>query len=195
MKVYSYVVARDYGFAPNPFFGVCTLATCKPRIRGVTRMGDWVIGTGSKSYDLGSHLVFAMRVTEILSYDQYWADPRFRAKRPMLRGSVKQAYGDNIYHHGRDGQWIQENSHHSLPGGRKNLANVRHDTQTSSVLIATDFVYWGSSGPMIPRRLRALCSHRGHKCNFPPEFAADVISWVRGLGVSGYAGAPAEFNV
>src|SRR5712671_5339411 len=33
MRLYSYVVARDFGFAPNPFFGVCTLATCKPDIR------------------------------------------------------------------------------------------------------------------------------------------------------------------
>ena len=31
MRLHSYVVARDYGFAPNPFLGVCTLATCKPK--------------------------------------------------------------------------------------------------------------------------------------------------------------------
>jgi hypothetical protein len=40
-------VARDYGFAPNPFFGVCTLATCKPKIRKAAAIGDWVVGTGS----------------------------------------------------------------------------------------------------------------------------------------------------
>ncbi len=28
---------RDYGFAPNPFHGICTLATCKPVIRRVAR--------------------------------------------------------------------------------------------------------------------------------------------------------------
>ena len=32
-KGYSYIITRDYGFAPNPFGGVCTLATCKPKIR------------------------------------------------------------------------------------------------------------------------------------------------------------------
>ncbi|WP_225761747.1 hypothetical protein [Acinetobacter sp. Marseille-P8610] len=33
MKIFSYVVSRDFGFAPNPFFNFCTLATCKPKIR------------------------------------------------------------------------------------------------------------------------------------------------------------------
>lgn len=31
--LFSYVVETDSGFAPNPFFGVCTLARCKPSIR------------------------------------------------------------------------------------------------------------------------------------------------------------------
>ena len=49
MRLFSYVVARDYGFAPNPFFGVCTLATCKPIVRRVAAIGDWIVGTGSKA--------------------------------------------------------------------------------------------------------------------------------------------------
>src|SRR5713226_3129081 len=97
MKLFSYVVARDYGFAPNPFFGCCTLATCKPNIRKHAQVGDWVLGTGSKGYGLDGHLVFAMKIVEALSYERYWDDPRFRQKRPNLRGSVKQAFGDNIY--------------------------------------------------------------------------------------------------
>lgn len=44
MKGYSYIVARDYGFAPNPFYGICTLATCKPIIRKHCEVGDYVIG-------------------------------------------------------------------------------------------------------------------------------------------------------
>ena len=34
-KSYSYVVARDYGFAPNPFNGILTLAACKPVIGSI----------------------------------------------------------------------------------------------------------------------------------------------------------------
>ena len=32
-RVHSYVVRYDSGFAPNPFYEYCTLATCKPNIR------------------------------------------------------------------------------------------------------------------------------------------------------------------
>ena len=111
MKLYSYVVARDYGFAPNPFFGACTLATCKPIIRRKAQIGDWIVGTGSATKGCRDHLVYAMRVAETMSFNDYWSDPRFRAKRPNLRGSIKQAYGDNIYHrHSEDAPWEQEDS-------------------------------------------------------------------------------------
>ena len=99
MKLFAYVVARDYGFAPNPFFGYCTLATCKPKIRGQAQVGDWVIGSGSKRFGLDTHLVFAMNVAEVLSYDQYWDDPRFRVKRPNLHGSVNIADADGYRYH------------------------------------------------------------------------------------------------
>src|SRR3954447_1814943 len=116
-KAYIYVVARDFGFAPNPFHGFCTLATCKPNIRKTAQVGDWIVGTGSKAHELQGQLVYAMRVTETLSFDEFWCDERFREKRPNLHGSLMQAYGDNIYH--RDGRehWLQENSHHSLKDG------------------------------------------------------------------------------
>jgi hypothetical protein len=68
MRLFSYVVARDYGFAPNPFFGFCTLATCKPKIRAAAALGDWIVGTGSCAYGLEGRLVYAMRVTEVLTF-------------------------------------------------------------------------------------------------------------------------------
>ena len=60
--MFSYVVARDFGFAPNPFFGVCTLATCKPKIRAAAEVGDWIIGTGSAERKRSGHVVYAMEV-------------------------------------------------------------------------------------------------------------------------------------
>ena len=47
MKFYSYVIPRDYGFAPNPYFGYCTLADCKPGIRKMAQTGDWVAAFGA----------------------------------------------------------------------------------------------------------------------------------------------------
>src|SRR5690349_13718477 len=114
MRLHSYVVARDFGFAPNPFFGVCTLATCKPRIRSTAEIGDWVVGTGSKTQNRHKKLVYAMLVTEAMTFDSYWRDPRFQLKKPNLRASKKFAFGDNIYHRVPSTcRWRQENSHHS----------------------------------------------------------------------------------
>lgn len=200
MNLYSYVIARDYGFAPNPFFGICTLATCKPNIRASASIGDWIVGTGSCAYGLEGHLVFAMEVAEVLTFQQYWIDPRFRNKRPYLAGSKKQAFGDNIYHKdSATGRWQQENSHHSYPDGHPNPANIKHDTQTNRVLVGTLFGYWGGSGPKIPKHFRKqkgidLCAHRGHKCNFPQIFISAFLAWARSKGLNGYAGAPAEFE-
>ena len=143
MRLYSYIVAYDYGFAPNPFYGICTLATCKPNIRRVASIGDWVIGTGSKRRGRRGHLVYAMRVGEALTFDQYWADPRFYPKRPNLRGSLKQAFGDSIYWRDKYNRWHQEDSHHSHEGGQPNLRNIEHDTQTNRVLVGDYYAYWG----------------------------------------------------
>ena len=70
-RLYSYVLRFDDGAAPNPFWQTCTLAICKPAIRRTSRIGDWVIGTGSKNsklkdgntYDLSDSVIYAMKIT------------------------------------------------------------------------------------------------------------------------------------
>ena len=117
LRLFSYVVTRDFGFAPNPFYGVCTLATCKPIIRRVAEIGDWVVGTGSKRNDRQKFLVFVMRVSDVISYNEYWMAPQYNCKKPFLNGSFQQAYGDNIYFKDDDNVWQQLDSHHSLENG------------------------------------------------------------------------------
>lgn len=184
MALYSYVVARDFGFAPNPFHGLCTLATCKPVIRRVANVGDWVIGTGSAEHDRTGQLIFAMRVTERVTFDDYWNDTRFAPKRPDLTGSRMRAFGDNIYHRNESGDWVQEDSHHSLPGGEINLVNLLDDTQTDVVLISNEFWYFGANAPLIPEQFRGdgpsnICAHRGHKVNFSPGVVEGFLEWLQ----------------
>lgn len=199
MKLYSYVIARDYGFAPNPFYGFCTLATCKPDIRRSASAGDWIVGTGAKGQGLRDRLVYAMRVTEVATFDEYWKDPRFVEKRPNRRGSRKQFFGDNIYHRNpKTGRWIQEDSHHSRSNGKTFKINLDHDTTTDRVLISNDFVYFGGSAIAIPtpfsRAPNALWKiGPGHKCSFSETYVTGVAAWLRSLGRSGYQGNPAEF--
>lgn len=185
MRLYSYVVRYDIGFAPNPFHGWCTLATCKQDIRAKAQVGDWIVGTGSKAYGLADRLVYAMRVEEILGFDAYWTDLRFVRKRPNLRGSLKQAYGDNIYHRGPDGGWIQEDSRHSLDDGSPNPGHVARDTKADAVLVSREFVYHGAGGPLIPDRLRhgygmdLVHGAQSHRVRFPDPMRDAVIDWIR----------------
>jgi hypothetical protein len=124
-----------------------------------------------------------MHVSETMTFDQYWADRRFLCKRPNLIGSRMNAYGDNIYSRGGDGQWMQLDSHHSLSGGEVNPVNLSDDTQTNRVLIASEFWYYGADAPLIPATFRGvgdanICTHRGHQRNFKAGLVEAFLSWL-----------------
>ena len=44
----AYKITHDTGFAPNPFHGYLTLATCKLGIRLKAKVGEWICGFDSK---------------------------------------------------------------------------------------------------------------------------------------------------
>lgn len=152
-SVFIYVVARDFGFAPNPFHGFCTLATCKPAIRGVAQVGDWVIGVGGARLGATGHLVYAMRVTEKVTFNEYWHDPRFQDKKPVRNGSRTMMIGDNIYRRAAGGNWEQIDSHHSNPDGTPNTHNLSRDTARDAVLVSSDFYYLGRAALPIPTQI------------------------------------------
>lgn len=197
MALYSYVLDHDFGFAPNPFFGVCTLATCKPQIRERAAIGDHVMGTGCAKRGRSGRLVYMMRVDGVTDYDAYWADERFTRKRPVLGRGVAHAFGDNIYHRDEDGAWQQANSFHTFPDGTPNPYNRDHDTHSRKVLVGHEFVYFGGQGPEIPADFRNwrgddVCSGRGYRRHFEDGLAEAVIDWAMGLG-HGRVGMPADW--
>jgi hypothetical protein len=67
--------------------------------------GDWLIG--HEPISRGNKLVYAMKVSEILSFNRYFNDSRFEYKKPYPAGNWQAQCGDNIYH--RAGNvWTQE---------------------------------------------------------------------------------------
>jgi len=202
MSIRTYVVRYDSGFAPNPFYGFCTLATCRADIRGHAKLGDWIVGCGSdeKKVRRGGHLVYAMRVTEAMTIDEYDADARFYRKKPYRTGSRKQSCGDNIYSRvSAATPWVQRDSFHSWPDGSQNEGHVDKDTRSERVLVSDDFVYFGGEGPLIPDHLQkadgTLISKAGiGQSKFDdPELIADFVIWVRSMGKTGFQGAPFEW--
>ena len=203
VKVYSYVVTHDYGFAPNPHGGYCTLACCKPRIRSSAGVGDLIVGTGSRQRGRGDRLVYAMRVSEAMSFTEYWDDPRFRYKRPDMTAGDCRRYGDNAYRRDEDiGVWRQVESHHSegdggnAPCGIPPCGNAYDDTRVDRVLIGEEFIYWGGDGPPVrPFAGVDIRAGRGHRSRFEAEVVAAVVEWLDGRGEWGRCGDPLDAKV
>lgn len=152
--LFIYVVDRDFGFAPNPFHGYCTLATCKPPVRAKAQVGDWIMGVGGRRLKATGKCIYLMKVTEVLTFNHYWTDPRFQRKKPLMNGSKVMMVGDNIYHQQPDSEtWIQEDSHHSNPDGSVSRTNLITDTSSSNVLISNHFYYFGKAAPEVDLRL------------------------------------------
>lgn len=163
VHLFSYVLASDTGFAPNVSDGYCTLACCKPKIRSAAKVGDWVMGTLPKN-----RLGYIIRINEILSFDNYFNDDRFKNKKPSVDNN-----GDNIYYK-KKGRFIQvKNKHH-------NEEHLSHDTQTDKVLISSLFWYFGDKAPRIPRKfMRVLIkTGPGHKRIRNAVTVREFVSWV-----------------
>ena len=188
MTLYRYVVALDRGFAPNPFWGYCTLATCKPQIRLHAEPGDWVAGMGSSRKVGQGKLVFALRVSEKLYFEQYNADPRFANKKPPLNGPPIQLSGDNIYYKSPDRRWKR----------RRSLfyrhAKMGRDLKGKYVLIAKEFYYFGADAQKIPSRYIDLIPHgRGHRNRSDPNLVDRFVGWLQTISRPGVHGSPWEW--
>ena len=154
MRLFSYKLTSDTGFAPNPFFGILTLACCKPEIRENRNIGDYIAGFTSNTLDgseIGKEkLIYFMKITGTIPFSKYWTDPRFQNKKPDLKSSeLRSQIGDNIY----------EPIPHSSEF--KQLANLRHcesnierDLKSYQVLFSTDFYYFGASAILLPEEIR-----------------------------------------
>jgi hypothetical protein len=196
MNVFSYVVEHDLGFAPNPFQGICTLACCKPQIRKHAQVGDYILGTGAARVKLQCHLIYWMQVEEILSFDQYWADRRFRRKRPIMVGSTYLRYGDNIYHRDGGKKFQQEDSFHSKENGLLSLGDLKRDTETTErVLLSSNFSYWGRAAVQLPHELHCFVRKGpGHLRYFTPQQLSHLNAWLRQQPDRGYIDEPADWR-
>ena len=153
MNCFRYKMDHDYGFAPNPFHGVLSLATCKGlqlRHNSLLNIGDWIVGLGSVAMGNLGRIIYAMQVEKKITFDQYWDDPQYQIKKPVINGSLVQMYGDNAYHT-VEGKVVQEHCAHSLKGGGINKEHLRRDSEGKYVLLSKRFYYFGENCPKLPR--------------------------------------------
>lgn len=188
-RVFSYVVVHDTGFAPNPFHGLLTLACCKPKIRRNARVGDIVVGLSSRC----ERIVYAAQVDEVIGFEEFWADPRYRARRPRMDSNrIVDRTGDNIYEP-VSGDYRQLHSAHSHSDGTENPGNKQTDLGGHRVLVCEGFTYWGGSGPGLPEELAFLTIGRSHRSRFLSEQVDMVARWFSSLP-GGVLAAPAQWK-
>jgi hypothetical protein len=163
MKIYSYVVTHDESFAPNPIGGYCTLACCKPDIRKTAEIGDWIIGTGSVNNYGNDKLVYAMKVTEKITFDEYYQDRRFKDRL------------DNIYF--KNSKDIYEQIKKPKYHGTKK--QMEHDLNSEFVLISKDYVYFGPKAIKIIDEMKWIIKKGPkHKSNFSEKQIQHFINWI-----------------
>ena len=185
MGMYSYVLRYDDGAAPNPFYGYCTIAICKPAIRRVANFGDWIIGTGNAKIG-NDKIVYAMKVTYCMDFQKYFKDNRFQAKIPRFDNFDKHCHlGDNIYKPTGNG-FEQLPSVHS-DGYKENLKNKLHDLgknlHNNRILVSDHFYYFGDNAVDLPENLRFIFKKgQWHKSDFTNEQVAEFENFIKGLG-------------
>jgi hypothetical protein len=189
MRLCSYVVVHDTGFAPNPFGGYCTLTACTPNHQGLRlSRGDWLMGHATA--DRGHGLIYAMRISEALDFDTYFNAPRFEHKKPQFNQTPREACGDNIYYRADDGAWMQ---HPTLFHGTPQ--NLVQDTRYPRVFISEHFYYFGKNAPPIPEEFGTLVRDRqGCKCSHPEELVNDFVEWLQVSFTRGVHGEPHDLE-
>lgn len=176
-KIYRYVHAHDTGMAPNPRHGQLTLATCKPGIRAVASVGDWVVGCFPSP--LNKLVSWAGRVSETIpvgEYSKFHPQREDAIYRVSEKGALERRPGFNVGYH----EPVQNH-----------LADYR-----GKVLLfdPTATWYFGADGQELPPILEHLAaSGQGHRVNFRKNGDLEaLIDWLAEIGPASLNGQPRD---
>ena len=133
MKLRSYKMTHDTGFAPNICGNTLSLATCKPKIRQVCDIGEWIAGFSSQKVNgkevAEKRLIYLARVSDKINFAEFWH--YFEHKRPN-----RVENGDNIYK-------PSDKVYEQMPNAHHGEFCKEHDLSVDSVLLCDEFYYFG----------------------------------------------------
>ncbi|MCK5055126.1 MAG: hypothetical protein KAT34_00605 [Candidatus Aminicenantes bacterium] len=182
MKLYTYCLRYDDGAAPNPYWGMCSLAICKPVIRRTAGIGDWIVGFGSTTSPIGyisNCVVYAMKVTKVLSMSDYdkFCQEHLPGKIPDLKSSdFRLRVGDCIYD-------FADSDSPQLRPGVHDERNKETDLGGKNVLLSDRFYYFGDKPTKLKQELHSIIhKNQGHKSHANDPYADDFKSWLEVFG-------------
>lgn len=189
--LFSYIVNVDWGFAPNPYWGCCTLVCCKQKIRQEAQEGDWILGTGSKSNDYRKNesysgkIIYAMKVTKVVSMQTYY---------DMCKGKIKSEYytclknkipdydnedyakkmGDCIYY-----DISEDHKDAKLLRGFHGEGSKKKDLSGKNALISNHFYYFGKDAiPIVDDLLPVVKKSWGRRSKSNANYVRKFIDWI-----------------
>jgi hypothetical protein len=148
--------------------------------------GDWILGTTTSAR--GKKLLYSMQVSEILNFNNYYEDTRFRDKKPIIRGNWQQRVGDNMYYQDADGGWKQ---HQTLHHHKQEI--VKKDLKHPFVFIGTKYFYFGKHAIDIPAEFNSLIWNRqGCKTDHEADVINSFTNWLQNNHEPGIYGNPID---
>ena len=182
MKLYTYLLRYDYGSAPNPYWGICTLVICKPVIRRTADIGDWVVGFCSASFENNKypcHIVYAMKVTGKMTMKEYDEHCRKKHRKKIPNwGSrdYRRRVGDCIYDYSSGG------GDPILRVGVHTEENRDRDLGGCYALISNRYYYFGNKPRELPIHLEPIVHKtRNHKSNANADYVNEFVEWIESL--------------
>lgn len=184
MRLYTYKMTTDIGFAPNPFCNILTLATCKPTIRRCADRGDMLVGftakTGHRMNGKVGKILYIGIIDKIVTLGEYFNNPSYDMKKPDMEHD-KQIYkvGDNCYRKD-SGHKLGFEQLHCMHSNRKTGLRdddrAKWDISGENVLICSDFMYFGNKAVDTPPNLQAVIPNRGHRSKSNNDYVERFVS-------------------
>ena len=175
-RLFTYVIKTDAGFAPNPFHGVCTLNCCKPVIRRVAQVGDWVAANTSADFPAGPGLlVYAMRVTGKMPMSEYdaWTQRELPEKLPFARSrDYSRRAGDSMYDFSHNPPTRRRDGFHAPE-------EMERDLDGDYTLLSEHFYYFERFPVELPEHHRPVIhERRAHKSDRNDPYVESFMEWI-----------------
>lgn len=139
MRIYTYILAHDTGFAPCIENNLFTLATCKPLIRSSAKIGDIIIGFYGKNEKKYNYAIaFIAVVTDKMDFKEYYN--KFQNRTDCI-------YNDKLEQ--------LSNEYHKCN-------NRNTDLNGKYVLLSNDFIFFGNKNIKISESYIEMIPRRNH---------------------------------
>ena len=171
----------DRGSAPNPFGGICTLALCKPQIRKYCEIGDWVLGFGSKQLDHENKMIYAMKVDDKMTFEEYdkFCNNQYRIKLPE-----HSTQGDCILY-----KVDCSNTYKQRENVLHTYEIIQHEISSEFVLLSKQYYYFGDNAVEIPQHINPISPiGRGYQSVKNQQYVNEFEEWINTfeIGIHGY---------